>query len=186
MSARSRMSWTVTASNPFSKMSDTTAPCSNSRVRRTRRSTFTVLVILLRSRTIRARLFACEQPAADWLLTLTRTPYQITDMMFVNEREFGNLERAALARKEQDMELDRPKNPAITYGTYPALALLTAAVVALTLRNNLNRSAIAALLAIAPVVVAVIVEWRSPLREEWRMTKASFVGRDLPFIVLTI
>src|ERR687898_466167 len=84
------------------------------------------------------------------------------------------------------MELTRPSNRAITYGTYPTIALLTAAVVAFTLRNDLNRSAVAALLAIVPIVVAVIVEWRYPLGPEWRMTKASLLSRDLPFIVLAI
>jgi hypothetical protein len=84
------------------------------------------------------------------------------------------------------MELTRPSNRAITYGTYPALALLTAAVVAFALRNDLNRNAVAALLAIVPVVVAVIVEWRYPLGPEWRMTKASLLSRDLPFIVLAV
>jgi sterol desaturase/sphingolipid hydroxylase (fatty acid hydroxylase superfamily) len=84
------------------------------------------------------------------------------------------------------MELTRPSNRAITYGTYPAIGLLTAAVVALTLRNDLDRNAVAALVAIVPVVVAVIVEWRYPLGPEWRMTKASLLSRDLPFIVLAI
>src|SRR6266480_2337497 len=84
------------------------------------------------------------------------------------------------------MELTRPSNPAITYGTYPAMALLTAVVVGLTLQNDWNRSAIAALLAIVPVVGAVLVEWRYPLGREWRMTKSSFLSRDLPFIVLAI
>ena len=84
------------------------------------------------------------------------------------------------------MELNRPSHPAVTYGTYPALALFTAVVVAITLQADLNRNAVAALLAIVPVVVAVIVEWRHPLGSDWRMTKKSLVSRDLPFIVLAI
>jgi sterol desaturase/sphingolipid hydroxylase (fatty acid hydroxylase superfamily) len=84
------------------------------------------------------------------------------------------------------MELNRPSHPAVTYGTYPALALLTAVVVAITLQADLNRSAVAALLAIVPVIVAVIVEWRHPLGPDWRMTKKSLLSRDLPFIVLAI
>ena len=84
------------------------------------------------------------------------------------------------------MELNRPSNPVITYGTYPALAVLTAVAVALTLQFDLNRNAVAAALAIVPVVVAVIVEWRYPLGSEWRMTKASLLSRDLPFIVLAV
>jgi sterol desaturase/sphingolipid hydroxylase (fatty acid hydroxylase superfamily) len=84
------------------------------------------------------------------------------------------------------MELTRPSKPAITYGTYPALALLTAAVVGITLAKDLNRSAIAALLAIVPVVVAVLVEWRHPLGPEWRMTKKRLLRRDLPFIVAAV
>jgi sterol desaturase/sphingolipid hydroxylase (fatty acid hydroxylase superfamily) len=84
------------------------------------------------------------------------------------------------------MELARPTHPVITYGTYPLLAAVTAAVIALTLRNDWNRSAIAGLLAIAPVVVAVAVEWRHPLGPDWRMTKSSLLNRDLPFIALAV
>jgi sterol desaturase/sphingolipid hydroxylase (fatty acid hydroxylase superfamily) len=93
---------------------------------------------------------------------------------------------ASPRQRRERVKLNRPSHPGVTYGTYPALALLTAAVVGLTLRYDLNRNAIAALLAIVPVVVAVIVEWRHPLGAEWRMTKASLLSRDLPFIVLAV
>ena len=59
-------------------------------------------------------------------------------------------------------------------------------VLGVTLAKGLNRNAMAALLAIFPVVVAVIVETRHPLAEQWRMTKESFAGRDLPWIVATV
>jgi sterol desaturase/sphingolipid hydroxylase (fatty acid hydroxylase superfamily) len=84
------------------------------------------------------------------------------------------------------MELTRPSHPAITYGTYPAIALLTAVVIGLTLQNDWNRNAVAAALAIFPVVVAVIVEWRYPLGPDWRMTKKTLLSRDLPFIGLAV
>jgi sterol desaturase/sphingolipid hydroxylase (fatty acid hydroxylase superfamily) len=84
------------------------------------------------------------------------------------------------------MQLDRPQHPLITYGTYPVLAAITAAAIGITIAKDLNRNAMAAVLAILPVVVAVIVETRYPLAEQWRMTKQSFAGRDLPWIVATI
>src|SRR5204862_8177717 len=77
-------------------------------------------------------------------------------------------------------------HPLVTYGTYPALALFTAAGIALTLTHNLNRNAMAALLAIVPVVVAIAVECRHPLADKWRMTKQSLLGRDLPWIAATV
>jgi sterol desaturase/sphingolipid hydroxylase (fatty acid hydroxylase superfamily) len=88
--------------------------------------------------------------------------------------------------KGTTMHLDRPTHPFITYLTYPALALLTAAGIALTLTQNLNRNAMAGLLAVVPVLVAVVVEGRYPLAEKWRMTKQSLFGRDLPWIVATV
>jgi sterol desaturase/sphingolipid hydroxylase (fatty acid hydroxylase superfamily) len=84
------------------------------------------------------------------------------------------------------LELVRPANRLVTYCTYPAIAVFTAVVVAFAIQNNFSRSAVAAFLAIVPVVVAVLVEWRYPLGPEWRMTKASFLSRDLPFIVLAV
>jgi hypothetical protein len=48
------------------------------------------------------------------------------------------------------MELNRPSHPAVTYGTYPVLASLTAVVVGITLQEQPNRNAVAALLAIVP------------------------------------
>ena len=84
------------------------------------------------------------------------------------------------------MYLDRPTHPLVTYGTYPALALLTAGGIALALAYNLNRNAMAALLAIMPVVVAIVVETRYPLADKWRMTKNSFLRRDLPWMTATV
>jgi sterol desaturase/sphingolipid hydroxylase (fatty acid hydroxylase superfamily) len=84
------------------------------------------------------------------------------------------------------MELTRPVNRFITYGTYPVIAFITAGAIAITLARDLDRNAIAALLAIVPVIIAVAVEWRYPLGPDWRMTKQSFFSRDFPFIVLAI
>jgi sterol desaturase/sphingolipid hydroxylase (fatty acid hydroxylase superfamily) len=82
------------------------------------------------------------------------------------------------------MELSRPVRPVLTYGTYPLLALLTAAGVWLTLRVDLSRNAAIGVLTLLTVAVAFAVERANPLLDRWRMTKDTLVGRDLPFIGL--
>ena len=82
------------------------------------------------------------------------------------------------------MELSRPARPVLTYGTYPLLALLTAAGVWLTLRANLDRNAVIGVLTVLTVAIAFTVERINPLLSRWRMTKDTLVGRDLPFIGL--
>ena len=82
------------------------------------------------------------------------------------------------------MELTAPAQPRVTYGLYPVLALITAGAVALALARSLNQNVVVAALTIVTIVVAFVVERRHPLREQWQMTKATLVERDLPFIGL--
>ncbi|MDH6132692.1 sterol desaturase/sphingolipid hydroxylase (fatty acid hydroxylase superfamily) [Kitasatospora sp. MAA4] len=84
------------------------------------------------------------------------------------------------------MELDTPARPILTYGTYPLLATATAAVTwaAVTHRLAISRDAALALLTIGTIAIAFTVERVNPLLDRWRMTRDSFVGRDLPFIGL--
>jgi sterol desaturase/sphingolipid hydroxylase (fatty acid hydroxylase superfamily) len=82
------------------------------------------------------------------------------------------------------MELARPVRPVLTYATYPLLAMMTGAGVWLTLSRNLERNAVIGVLTVVTVAIAFAVERINPLLDRWRMTKDSFVGRDLPFIGL--
>jgi sterol desaturase/sphingolipid hydroxylase (fatty acid hydroxylase superfamily) len=82
------------------------------------------------------------------------------------------------------MELSRPARPSLTYGTYPVLALLNLAAIVITVRQHLDQNMIVAAVTVATIIIAFTVERYYPLRDEWRMTKDSFVGRDLPFIGL--
>ncbi len=82
------------------------------------------------------------------------------------------------------MELTRPGHPLITYGTYPAVALATVAAVTVTLRVGLTQDLVVVLLTLFTIIVAALIEWRHPLQDQWRMTKRSFVNRDLPFLGL--
>ncbi|HET9171617.1 MAG TPA: sterol desaturase family protein [Actinospica sp.] len=84
------------------------------------------------------------------------------------------------------MELDRPTRPLLTYGTYPALAIVTAAALWAALRWNLDRSAVIGVLTAVTIVAAFTVERINPLHDRWSMTKAGFLGRDLPFIGLAV
>jgi sterol desaturase/sphingolipid hydroxylase (fatty acid hydroxylase superfamily) len=84
------------------------------------------------------------------------------------------------------MILDKPKKPLLTYGTYPALALLTAVSLWATLRLNLNRSTVIGVLTVATIAIAFAVERRNPLQDRWSMTRQSLIERDLPFIGLAV
>lgn len=84
------------------------------------------------------------------------------------------------------MDLESPARPVLTYGTYPLLAATTGVVgwAAATHRLALPQNAVLALLTLATIAVAFAVERTNPLLDRWRMTRDSFVGRDLPFIGL--
>jgi sterol desaturase/sphingolipid hydroxylase (fatty acid hydroxylase superfamily) len=84
------------------------------------------------------------------------------------------------------MELTKPARPLLTYGTYPALALVTAVTLWAAIRWNLNRDAIIGLLTAVTIATVFTVERLNPLQDRWSMTKASFLGRDLPFIGLAV
>lgn len=84
------------------------------------------------------------------------------------------------------MELHAPVRPVLTYGTYPLLAVATAAVAwaAVTHRLGIPLDAALGLLTVGTILVAFTVERVNPLQDRWRMTRDSLVGRDLPFIGL--
>ncbi|MGW2748724.1 sterol desaturase family protein [Streptomyces sp. NPDC001450] len=84
------------------------------------------------------------------------------------------------------MKLESPTRPILTYGTYPLLAAITGAVgwAAATHRLVISQNAVLALLTVGTIAVAFAVERFNPLLDRWRMTRDSFVGRDLPFIGL--
>lgn len=84
------------------------------------------------------------------------------------------------------MELNRPTRPLLTYGTYPFLALVTAAGLWSALRWNLDRDAVIGVLTAVTILVVFTVERVNPLHDRWAMTKAGFLGRDLPFIGLAV
>jgi sterol desaturase/sphingolipid hydroxylase (fatty acid hydroxylase superfamily) len=84
------------------------------------------------------------------------------------------------------MTLDKPAKPLLTYGTYPALALLTMVSLWATLRLNLNRSTVIGVLTVVTIAIVFAVERRNPLQERWSMTRQSLVERDLPFIGLAV
>jgi sterol desaturase/sphingolipid hydroxylase (fatty acid hydroxylase superfamily) len=84
------------------------------------------------------------------------------------------------------MELVRPTRPLLTYGTYPALAFVTAAALWSALRWNLDRDAVIGVLTVVTIVTVFTVERINPLQDRWSMTKASLLGRDLPFIGLAV
>ena len=84
------------------------------------------------------------------------------------------------------MELDRPARPLLTYGTYPVLAFVTAAALWSAVRWNLDRNAVIGALTVVTIVAVFIVERVNPLQDRWSMTKASLLGRDLPFIGLAV
>jgi len=82
------------------------------------------------------------------------------------------------------MELTRPTNPILTYGTYPVLVVLTAVAVVTALQERYDQSMVIVGLEALTVLVTGLIEWRRPLRTEWRMTGRSFFRRDLPFLGL--
>src|SRR5947209_12895644 len=88
--------------------------------------------------------------------------------------------------EDRGMELDRPTRPLLTYGTYPVLAFVTAAVLWCAVRWDLDRNAVIGALTAVTIVGVFAVERVNPLRARWSMTKASLLGRDLPFIGLAV
>ena len=84
------------------------------------------------------------------------------------------------------MILDKPTRPLLTYGTYPALALLTALSLWAALRLSLDRSAVLGVLAVVTIAVVFAVERRNPLQDRWSMTRRTLIERDLPFIGLAV
>jgi sterol desaturase/sphingolipid hydroxylase (fatty acid hydroxylase superfamily) len=62
--------------------------------------------------------------------------------------------------------------------------MMTGVAVWLTLSRDLERNAVIGLIAAVTVAIAFAVERINPLLDRWRMTKDSFVRRDLPFIGL--
>ncbi|MDJ0344692.1 sterol desaturase family protein [Streptomyces sp. H10-C2] len=84
------------------------------------------------------------------------------------------------------MDLDKPAKPLLTYGTYPTLALITAAGIWAALRQSVDRSTVIGLLILATFVIAFAVERMNPLLDRWSMTKRSLLDRDLPFIGLAV
>jgi sterol desaturase/sphingolipid hydroxylase (fatty acid hydroxylase superfamily) len=85
-----------------------------------------------------------------------------------------------------DMNLDKPAKPLLTYGTYPALALVTAVTLWATLRHNLDRNAVIGVLTVLTIAVVFAVERLNPLQDRWSMTRQSLIDRDLPFIGLAV
>src|SRR6266545_4189721 len=84
------------------------------------------------------------------------------------------------------MELRRPDSSLITYGTYPFLVAIGAGLIALALRNQLDPAAVAGMWMLVPALILMVIEWRHPLRAEWRMTKQTFWRRDIKFVVAFI
>jgi sterol desaturase/sphingolipid hydroxylase (fatty acid hydroxylase superfamily) len=84
------------------------------------------------------------------------------------------------------MSLDKPAKPLLTYGTYPALALITGVTLCAALRYNLDRNAVIGVLTVATIAVVFAVERLSPLHDRWSMTRQSLLERDLPFIGLAV
>ena len=82
------------------------------------------------------------------------------------------------------MELTAPDQPRVTYGLYPVLAVITALGVTLARTSNLNRDAVTGVITVVTILVAFVVERLHPLQKQWEMTRATLVGRDLPFIGL--
>jgi sterol desaturase/sphingolipid hydroxylase (fatty acid hydroxylase superfamily) len=84
------------------------------------------------------------------------------------------------------MTLDKPAKPLLTYGTYPALALITGVTPWATLRLNLDRNTVIGVLTLVTIAVVFTVERLNPLLDRWSMTRQSLIERDLPFIGLAI
>lgn len=84
------------------------------------------------------------------------------------------------------MELERPRRPLLTYGTYPALLLVTVVALAAAVLQDLDRNAIIGGLTGLTIVVLLTVERLNPLAKQWAMTTQSLLQRDLPFIGLAV
>lgn len=84
------------------------------------------------------------------------------------------------------MELDKPAKPLLTYGTYPTLAMITAAGIWAALRYDLDHDMMIGLLTAVTIAIVFAVERINPLLNRWSMTKQSLLQRDLPFIGLAV
>jgi len=84
------------------------------------------------------------------------------------------------------MQLERPASPLITYGTYPLLVLIGVGLLALTLARGLDPAGTAALYVPVALLALILLEWRRPLRPEWRMTRRSFWRRDLKYVLTNL
>ncbi|HLG72819.1 MAG TPA: sterol desaturase family protein [Chloroflexota bacterium] len=88
------------------------------------------------------------------------------------------------------MELNKPVSPIISYGTYPFLGLVLAALAVLIAQGRLDAASVAGPWMLGPALLLIVLEWRLPLKPEWRMTKQTFWRRDIkyviPFVVLGI
>jgi sterol desaturase/sphingolipid hydroxylase (fatty acid hydroxylase superfamily) len=84
------------------------------------------------------------------------------------------------------MTLDKPAKPLLTYGTYPALALITGVALWATLRFSLGRNAVIGVLTLVTIAIVFAVERLNPLQDRWSMTRETLLGRDLPFIGLAV
>jgi sterol desaturase/sphingolipid hydroxylase (fatty acid hydroxylase superfamily) len=74
---------------------------------------------------------------------------------------------------------------ALRYGLYPALAGFTLAYVAFELCGPPGRLGSHYGYYLALLVGAmVVIEWLHPMRPEWRMTRATFLRRDLPYLAI--
>jgi sterol desaturase/sphingolipid hydroxylase (fatty acid hydroxylase superfamily) len=80
----------------------------------------------------------------------------------------------------------KPRNPVLTYGTYPVLLLATIVIIVAKIRYGWGTDPVVAALAVGTIAVTFIVERLAPLRPEWQMTKDSLLRRDLPFIGLAV
>lgn len=83
---------------------------------------------------------------------------------------------------ERTVELDRPTSNLITYGWYPALAVIGIALAVAAIQGSIERAAAAGIFGALVVFGTAIVEWRHPLDRRWRMTGRSFFHRDLPYL----
>ena len=73
----------------------------------------------------------------------------------------------------------------VRYALYPALLAATIAFAWLSLQGSPDKlGRYYGYYLIAIIAVMVVVELLHPLRQEWKMTRASFLRRDLPFLLV--
>ena len=74
----------------------------------------------------------------------------------------------------------------VRYGFYPLLAAFTLGYLAIELGGPKEELGQYYGYYLAILITAmVLVEARVPMRREWRMTRATFFRRDLPYLVIT-